>query len=387
MNILKMGLIIFLMINIAGCFIGEKSPIKENKPSSMIDLMQAIKDNVITLDFLVQNQTNINDCCIKNTPSPLGNFTPLMYAVMYGSANTVKLICDAGGDPNISNGIVNPLCLAAAFRDVNMIKLLLKNGANLNSSEPLKYTPMEFALSNNKHAIIKYMIKEGVIVPENAIAIFASGVNKERAVALFLKESHKVKNNIEIIELLLKNNAKVDAVYGKINALALFCAVGEANAVKLLINKGADVNANYFYLEKNSRKKQRVIHPLNHSCLLPGHLGNIECAKLLIEHGADINFKSNFYSNKGVTPFMLAAENSIFVTKEDRPNAFQMLTLLLRHGANINALDSKKKTVLDLLYNSPYKKNADSYFEVIAFLKKHGAKTTEKAGAEPELKK
>ena len=252
----------FVMLCITSSQKQKISELEKVDPFPLDMMVKAIKtDNLNALELAIKKSSNINACNIQAKINIFGDLSPLMFAIMYGSKNAVILLLDNGANPNTGNRIVNPLGLAVGYKDIKMLTILLEHGADINYRETQKYTFMEFALSNQKDNMIKYLIKKGAKVPENGIAIYAHG---------FLK-----KGNIEIIELLLKHNAKIDAIDGKINAIALYCGNGQIDIVKYLVKKGADINANYFYLSKNDNKKIRIRYPLYNSCFFPGNQGNL----------------------------------------------------------------------------------------------------------------
>ena len=95
---------------------------------------------------------------------------------------------------------------------------------------------------------------------------------------------------------------------------------GNAETVKLLLERGADVNA----------KDNDGWTPLQHAA----KRGNVEIIKLLLEKGADVNAKSN----DGVTALMSAAKRGYM----------EIIKLLLEKGADVNANFKGNGTALSL---------------------------------------
>lgn len=96
-------------------------------------------------------------------------------------------------------------------------------------------------------------------------------------------------------------------------------AFGSIEAVKLLLDAGADVNA------KNDFGATALLW-----CARDG-----EKARLLIEHGADVNARSK----QGRTPLMLAGM---------RQGGSDLVALLLSKGADVNVADTRGETALGL---------------------------------------
>src|SRR5713226_3094870 len=94
-------------------------------------------------------------------------------------------------------------------------------------------------------------------------------------------------------------------------------AVGSPEAMKLLIDKGADVNARNAF----------------NSTALMWSITDLKKVRLLVDHGADVNAASK----QGRTALLLAA-------KSDRSAA--IVRLLIAKGADIKAVDARKDTAL-----------------------------------------
>ncbi len=95
--------------------------------------------------------------------------------------------------------------------------------------------------------------------------------------------------------------------------------------------------------------------------------GSIDCAKLMLDRGANINLPGD----EGVTPLMTAAQ----VTYR---GGIEMTELLIKKGANINARASRGSTALMYASWGVAAHYQDEYVEVVRLLIKHGAKVNVK---------
>lgn len=79
---------------------------------------------------------------------------PLCIAISKGDDATAKKIIEYGGDVNEKYNGMTPLMIASRYNNVEMIKYLLANGANLNTKDEKGNTALKHAeLSNAKEAV------------------------------------------------------------------------------------------------------------------------------------------------------------------------------------------------------------------------------------------
>jgi ankyrin repeat protein len=100
----------------------------------------------------------------------------------------------------------------------------------------------------------------------------------------------------------------------------------------------------------------------NYALLTASKVGEAECAKILLETGAD----ANAATEKGVSALMLAADNS------------EIVEALIKSGAKIEAVDSEERTALFYAVES-------TEYEKLCMLIRYGAALNlkDKAGATP----
>ena len=132
----------------------------------------------------------------------------------------------------------------------------------------------------------------------------------ELAAALDLYEA-VLNSDFALVESLIEKGTSVNVRFDNVTLLHVAAEMGSLPMAKLLIDKGADVNA------KITDGDGRT--PLH---LVTGLSGNLPMAKLLIDKGADVNDKDE----DGYTPLHFA------VTEDNLP----MAKLLIDSGANVN---------------------------------------------------
>lgn len=86
-----------------------------------------------------------------------GIATPLSVAISKGDIETVKKFVEYGADVNeLSNGMT-PLMIAARYNRVEIIKLLLANGAKLNTKDEKGFTALKYAELSSANEAIQFL--------------------------------------------------------------------------------------------------------------------------------------------------------------------------------------------------------------------------------------
>lgn len=90
----------------------------------------------------------------------LADMDLLTAVIAAGHLATVRVILDAGADPNSSCGMT-PLCIAAEKGQLDVVRLLVERGAKINAPEPDGWTPTLFAASSGHAAVLTYLLEMG----------------------------------------------------------------------------------------------------------------------------------------------------------------------------------------------------------------------------------
>jgi ankyrin repeat protein/L-ascorbate metabolism protein UlaG (beta-lactamase superfamily) len=245
---------------------------------------------------------------LLNAPNPRGS-TPICVAASKGYTDIVKYLIKKGADVNKGNFFGStPLHYAAWASDLESFRLLLKNGAVINAENNDGQTPLQFACLGANIEIMKVCISEGTDI--KAIGNDGSGL------------IHWAANggNLNMFKYLESNGLKYDAK-DKDNSSTLFWASsGNAiDVVKYLIEeKKMDVN------EVDNLNNIPLNSAVEH--------GRLDIVKYLLEKGANINHALNNHS----TWLILAAQN----------NNPELIQLLIDKGTKINEYDDFGNTAL-----------------------------------------
>ncbi|MHC4587436.1 MAG: ankyrin repeat domain-containing protein [Planctomycetota bacterium] len=209
---------------------------------------------------------------------------------------------------------------AAVDGEIEQVKLLISEGADVNAKNSAGWTPLQYAASRG----------------------------------------HR-----EIVELLLAHDADVD-IGGEDNMTAAEYAMqnNHTEILQLLISKGADISPLHFaiHMKDEAEVRSLIEGGVDVNKLTPGGLKTIRRAvftgftkavELLIAIGADVNDRSNW----NWTLLHGAAENG---HKE-------IVELLINEGAAVNVRDGSGRTPL-------YYAQKEGHTDIVELLRKHGAK-------------
>ena len=273
--------------------------------------------------------------------------SPLYTAVRNDYVEIAKALLKAGANPNILDRSKKTV-LFVTEKNLKMLKALLDHGVdpNLQNKEGRTFLMSRIFIKYNE--VVKLLIKHGAKinvvskVDKKTALMIAAGQNNWEIVSLLLKKRAKVNaqdekgntaliegassKNIEIIKALLKRGAKINHKnsYGK-SALLYAARRKHLDHIKLLVNKGADVNIQtssglntLFYMTRANQE---------------------ELVRLLFKKGA----KANLQNNEGNTALFYVSSPAI-------------AKLFLENKADLNIKNKKGKTAIDFIKSEEVKK-------------------------------
>ena len=252
----------------------------------------------------------------------VGQITPLFIASKNGSASMIKLLIGAGADPNRSTDIgASPLMAASAAGDVEAVAALITEGADLNARESHNgQTPLMFAAWENRPEVISLLMEQGA---HSELTTSVLSLNEDR-----LDEYGNPRRRTKGSEQSGGNSAM-----GGMTALLFAARDGNIEAVKALVEAGADVN----HVSGGDASSPAVIAIAN---------GHYTVGQYLLDKGADPN-NANL---DGLTPLM-AAVNMRYAPVSWAPNprtdqevvsSLDLIQALLERGAEPNARIKRK---------------------------------------------
>ena len=236
-----------------------------------------------------------------------GGSTPLMYAALYGDADSVRRLLESGADPNIKND-AGATVLMWATDSLEKTQLLIEYGADVNAVSQVGRTPLLIAAGRSGSApVAKLLLDHGANPSAHCVTLF--GVITPLSEAAFVGDD-------AVMKMLVDRGADVKGA--GVNPLANSIVTHCAKCIDLLIGQVDQKNLN----------EQLILN-------VPPD-GDGLALKLLLDHGADFRTKDP----AGSPVFALAAASDALPV--------DALKAMIGSGADVNAKTAKGQTALAL---------------------------------------
>lgn len=275
--------------------------------------------------------------------------TPLMKASKDGNIEQVKQLVNEKSIDKISAYGWTALMFASGEGHEDIVKLLLEKGANPNirsgeipahfetTGDMPSTTALGTAIEHNHISVAKILMDNGALIDRYSIAqMGATG-------------------DIGLAKLMLKKGADLDTsshVSYYPSALCTASRDGKLEMVKFLIDNG--VNPNKIHHNRYIALEKAVFQ------------GRVEVVKYLLEHNAN----PNIVLDEKNTVLYTAITSHVYMSKENYPKHYEVLKLLLQHGADRffkpykgeeNIVDKSKKKYLSFQKNNTANKQVSQH--------------------------
>jgi ankyrin repeat protein len=303
-------------------------------------------------------------------------YTPLHAAAEQGRANTAKVLIAHGADVN--NGLNNkgtPLHIAAWEGHEKVAAVLIDSGADVDAVN-LKwdlYRPLHFAAWHGHLEVARLLVSKGAGIDHKSLRgspFFVAVWEKQTQMVKFLAAKgakiavpgHKKPLIAKIVNII-----EARGIVRFLKSLHKAAAAGDLSSVETILKK---------YPNLINIRDEYYKTPLHHS-LDNGHL---EIAKLLINHGANVNIKSRYKAldlRTGSVDTLIIPKSKAVKMEPCQMAPLHIaaakgykhiVQLILTHGGKIDIKDDKKQTALEIAAQNGFN-------EIVEILKKHTNKT------------
>lgn len=178
-----------------------------------------------TAKILIENGADVNSVDFEG-------WSALSYAVNNGDIEIAKLLLE--NKVKIKDELLIAIKSPIVESRINIMKLLIENGANINYTDENGFNPLNIAIESGDMELTKFLITNGA----NVNSLMQDGVS--------LIGYAIAQNNMDLLQILIENGANVNYTGGDSWAntpLQTASRLGLDNVVRILLTRNADINA------------------------------------------------------------------------------------------------------------------------------------------------
>ncbi|KAI9660703.1 MAG: hypothetical protein M1821_010055 [Bathelium mastoideum] len=384
----------------------------------------ARRGHVDVIRLLIENGAEI-DIREASDTNQFNDDTPLYCAARSAQSKAVHALLEAGADPTLLGSgdnapfaaVLDMSCYSAKFghqveineQQLATIDAFIAGGVNINDRQSFQDATvaqqaviladirliqhlfdhgasredlLEMATTyNNEDNILKYLVSQGAHDTHGKAIYQAARRNKPRFVSFLLHHAESAvvaessgalhvateKGYLEVLQILLDHGLSPDARDKEgMTPLSKACMLDSVShsAIRMMIEKGADVNA--------------IAENTNWTPCTPGdtplHLSTYYCLPevlaVLLSAGANVHNKND----NGETPLNKLIANSLELNASSKFSVARLrgVQTLKETGSDVHAISSNGKTALQLLQASPSFDIDDSINQAIGILSTDG---------------
>ncbi|CAB1343057.1 unnamed protein product [Coregonus sp. 'balchen'] len=289
-----------------------------------------------TNQFTTAHPGMVNTCGTHNQ-------TPLLLAAIFHHVNCVECLLDRGANPEIANKDgetplfkacgkpnaeivdhllkgVTPLHEAAGHDNVEICQMLLDAGAKMNAANIYGIDPFFTAAQNGGVKVLSFLISKGADMNcqacDGATPLYEASKNGHKEVVeLLLSQKADANRTTNIMSMLIPATSKAKVQCSGISPLHLAAEHNRDWILEVLIKRGYDVN-----LQLAEDRSKMYEDRRSTALYFAVANNNLEATEMLLEAGANPNLDM-------FNPLLIAV----------RRGCMEMITVLVEHGANMNA--------------------------------------------------
>lgn len=232
-----------------------------------------------------------------------------------------------------SNNCNPPLALACERGDIEIVRLLIDAGAELNEIPVANNSTFFYTHIKSMKSSLHYAIKGGHLEVVRLLLDSGADMDSSRINSLLLAIRE---GQTSIVELLLDRGADIEMKDGQdLTPIMLATSCMKLEIVKMLIERGADVN----HIDKLGRA---AINMIDYNMDNKGPQGVLEIAKALFNADADIDNKQNPRMGHHIPTHNPICEAAKY-------NRWDVVEYLLDCGADVHSVNDDGETLIHFL--------------------------------------
>ncbi|KAJ7291119.1 ankyrin repeat-containing domain protein [Mycena rebaudengoi] len=265
----------------------------------------------------------------KGADIQAGHNGALRRASEKGQADVLQFLLEKGANADTGYGENTPLKAASQEGHIHIVRLLFTNGADVHTGND---SALRAASESGYTEVVQVLLRKG------ANANVTSGNGESLLIATSAGRCMQPSQHVNIVRLLLENGADVNA--GNNGALRAASKAGYTKVIQVLLEHGANINApgddNVSALEAaacwegnpsidklDSEQKQA-------NKKTEAATRRLELVRFLLDNGADVH-----------------GGNNGALRAASKAGHTEVIQLLLKNGANVNAVDEHTSSALE----------------------------------------
>ncbi|KAG0125660.1 ankyrin repeat-containing domain protein [Tuber indicum] len=285
-------------------------------PDELLLLVAENLEDARDLSSLLRTNTRLaftlSPLLCKLAAAPKYATKAIYYAAANRDADMVRYILEKGATIGLANLDGEKIGDEEKMCSKDIVDFVVKKGANLvlnNNDNNGDFRAINWAAWNRKLAMTKFLVSRGADIT------FVPTTDDESLLSDAIKGGEP-----EIVEFLLDNGLSMEINDYFETGLHVAAQVGQLLMAQLLVDRGINISS-------HNGDGETALH-----CAVT--TGKVEMVELLLRNKANPNIGAKFGGN--ILPLHIAAQNK----------GYDIVRLLLSHGADINATDSEGRTAL-----------------------------------------
>jgi ankyrin repeat protein len=283
------------------------------------------------------------NCCNSGSLDIKSNGKYVYDSLARNCIETIEILINAGADVNQCKTGFTPMHFAAKGGQLDIMKILLANGADINIRDSRDGYPIDIAAKEGNIEIVKLLMKGGAIISDEAIYNAIDG-NHDSILSYITKVYRAPADSI--YKAVYHNSAKVVQTLAKMGGDLNFIVYGRTLVERAVLPQFKDNSILNELCKAGANMNITAVPnamPPIFLALLPTYVSGV---KVLCKHGVDVNILYDVsHSGHHVSPIIHILQKKAHTDSEDK-ELYEMFMALLPLS-DLTLADSEGKTPIE----------------------------------------